>query len=92
MSYYSDPTANAAMGAVDKELNAKRKLAKQIARQYHEGWLSLRELEQARKEFRGLSRNFLRDALEKTQGTGSLSDVLAPGSEGGQTRKKRASS
>lgn len=67
MSYYSDPTANAAMGAVDKELNAKRKLAKQIARQYHEGWLSLRELEQARKEFRDLSRNFLRDALEKPE-------------------------
>lgn len=67
MSYYPDPTANAAIGAVDKELNAKRKLAKQIAQQFHESWLSQRELEQASKEFWGISRNFFREALEKTQ-------------------------
>lgn len=67
MSYYSDPTANAAIGAVDRELRLKRKRAKQIARQLREGWLSLQELEQARREFTGLHRNFLREELERPQ-------------------------
>ena len=32
MSYYSDPTANAAIGAAEKELNIMRKKAQKIKR------------------------------------------------------------
>ena len=67
MSYYSNPTANAAIGAVDKEMRLMRKRAKLIAKQLHEGWLSQRELEQAQKEFRGIHRHLLREALEKQE-------------------------
>lgn len=62
-SYYSNPTANTAMGAADKEIRAMRQWAKEISRLHREGRLGQMELELARQRFRGVCRRFLKEAL-----------------------------
>lgn len=64
MSHYSNPTANAAIGAVDRELKQMRKRAEQIKRRRKNGQLTNEELVLARKQFVGIYARFLRDALE----------------------------
>lgn len=66
MSYYSDPTANAAIGTVDREIRRLRKRAEQIRRRRQKGLLTKQEEEDARREFVGIYRRFLMDALEDT--------------------------
>lgn len=62
-NYYSNPTANTAMGAVDKEIRAMLKWAGEIRRLHLEGRLGPAELALARKYFRGIHRRFLEEAL-----------------------------
>lgn len=62
-NYYSNPTANTAMGAVDKEIRAMREWAREIRRLHREDKLGQLELELARKRFRGVYRRFLEEAL-----------------------------
>ena len=62
-NYYSNPTANAATGAVDKEIRAMRQWADEIHRLHQSGKLGQMELEMARKRFRGVCRRFLEEAL-----------------------------
>lgn len=64
MSYYSNPTANAAIGAVDREIRMMRKYADQIKRRRKNGQLTTEELMLARKRFVGIYARFLREALE----------------------------
>ena len=64
MSYYSDPTANAAIGTVDREIRRLRKRAEQIRRRRQKGVLTKQEEEDARREFVGIYRRFLLEALE----------------------------
>ena len=64
MSYYSNPTANAAIGAVDREIRMMRKRADQIKRRHQQGQLTPEELATARKQFSGIYARFLREALE----------------------------
>jgi hypothetical protein len=64
MSYYSDPTANAAIGTVDREIRRLRKRAEQIRRRRQKGFLTKQEEEDARREFVGIYRRFLLEALE----------------------------
>jgi hypothetical protein len=64
MSYYSDPTANAAIGTVDREIRRLRKRAEQIRRRRQKGLLTKQEEEDARREFVGIYRRFLMEALE----------------------------
>ena len=64
MSYYSDPTANAAIGTVDREIRRLRKRAEQIRRRRQKGLLTKQEEEDARREFVGIYRRFLLEALE----------------------------
>lgn len=64
MSRYSNPTANAAIGAVDREIRMMRKRAKQINRRHKQGLLTPEELAQARKVYVGIYARFLREALE----------------------------
>lgn len=54
MRNYSDPTANAAIGSVEKEFKAKQKLAKRLKELRLQGRLSEEQLEDARKYFRGI--------------------------------------
>lgn len=64
MSHYSNPTENAAVGAVDRELRMMRKRAEQIKRRRKNGLLTNDELASARKQFIGIYARFLREALE----------------------------
>lgn len=63
MSHYSNPTANAAIGAVDREIRMMRKLAEQIKRRRQQGLLTPEELREARSQFVGIYARFLREAL-----------------------------
>lgn len=64
MSYYSDPTANAAIGTVDREIRRLRKRAEQIRHRRQKGLLTKQEEEDARREFVGTYRRFLMEVLE----------------------------
>lgn len=64
MSHYSNPTENAAIGAVDREIRAMRKLADQIRQRRLQGQLTPEELALARRQFVGIYSRFLREALE----------------------------
>ncbi len=64
MSYYSNPTENAAIGAVDRELRAMRKRAKQLQALRKRGLLTPQLETRARKEFIGIYRPLLREILE----------------------------
>lgn len=64
MSHYSNPTANAAIGSVDREIKMMRKRAEQIKRRRQKGLLTAQELAQARRQFVGIYRRFLREAME----------------------------
>lgn len=64
MNHFSNPTANAAIGSVDREIKMMRKRAEQIKRRRQNGLLTPQELAQARKQFVGIYRRFLREALE----------------------------
>lgn len=64
MSHYSNPTENAAVGAVDRELRMMRRRAEQIKRRRKNGQLTNDELASARKQFIGIYARFLREALE----------------------------
>ena len=65
MSHYSNPTANAAIGNVDREIRQMQKFAKQISRLRRMGILTAEDELLARKKFTGIYRRFLLEALEK---------------------------
>ena len=64
MSHYSNPTANAAIGRVDRELEFMRKKAARIRTRRLRGQLSRAELAEARKQFVGIYSRLLHDALQ----------------------------
>lgn len=63
-NYRPDPTANAAIGAVDKEIRLKAKRAKRIKELRQRGLLTPAAEAQARREFTGIFRHLLKEALE----------------------------
>ena len=63
MSYYSNPTANKAVAAVEKELCLMRIKAKHIKALKEKGRLTQEDLELARKQFIGIYRPLLIKAL-----------------------------
>jgi len=54
MSYYSNPTANTAIGRVDREWEYMRTKAAHIRARCLRGQLSQAELTEARKQFAGI--------------------------------------
>lgn len=64
MSHYSNPTANAAIGNVDREIRMMRKRAEQIKQRRKNGQLTVEELAKAHRQFVGIYARFLREALE----------------------------
>jgi len=73
MRKYFSPTETAAIGAVDKEIAQKHKEAENVARLYRRGLINDTQLIQSQRDFRGVYKNFLNQALEKmqeTEGTG----------------------
>lgn len=61
--HYFNPTENAAIGAVDKELRRMQKWAEQIRRRRSSNTLTAQELARANKAFVGIYRRFLLEAL-----------------------------
>ena len=68
MSYYSDPTANAALGKIQREMRIKEKRARHLIRRRRQGLLSPEAEAQARKEFTGIYRHLL-DPLPPVAGS-----------------------
>ena len=65
MSYYSDPTANMAIGNVNREFSKLTKKAKKIRKDFEEGKISAEALEREQKKFRGIYRNILNNILNE---------------------------
>ena len=63
MGYYSDPTANAALGKINHEFSKQVKKAKKLRRLYEEGKLSVDDLEKAQSQFKGIYRHVLDNVL-----------------------------
>lgn len=63
-SYYRDPTANAAMGAVDKEMKRMKKRAEKLRELRDLGKLTPEAEALARRQFTGIFRPILRKAME----------------------------
>lgn len=63
MNHYSDPTASRAMGTVDREILVMRRRARQIRSLHRSGRLTPGELARANKEFVGIYRRLLLEAL-----------------------------
>ena len=61
--HYSDPTAAAAMGNLNREYTRMVKRAKHLRDLQRKGKLSPEALEAAQKEFKGLYKNVLSDTL-----------------------------
>ena len=64
MSYYSNPTANAAMGAVDKEIGKINKEVKKLRRQKSDGDITEAYFERRVEKLRGRYKGFFRRVLE----------------------------
>lgn len=64
-NYYSNPTANAAIGTVDREIRQKTKLARRYKRLRRSGPLSPAQEARVRQELRGIFRPLLKIALEE---------------------------
>ena len=64
MGYYSDPTANMALGNIGREFSRKEKEAKRLLKLYNEGKLNEADLKKAGSRFKGLYRFVLENAIE----------------------------
>ena len=68
MGYYSDPTAAAALGSINREFSRLEKKAKRLRKRLQEGTLSPRALEQARAQYTGIYRHVLDRVLAEEEG------------------------
>ena len=64
MGYYSDPTANMAIGNINKEFSKLEKKAKRLRVLLDEGKITPEQIETAQTQFKGLYRHVLTLALE----------------------------
>lgn len=63
MNHYSDPTANRALGGINREFSRLEKKAKQIRRLLKEGKMSPEDVEKAQAQFTGIYRHVLTHVL-----------------------------
>ena len=59
MAHYSDPTANRALGGINREFSRLEKKAKKLRRLWKEGKISDAELAAAQSQFTGIYRHVL---------------------------------
>lgn len=64
MGYYSDPTAQKALGEIGREFSRLERKAKRLKALLKSGAISETELEESSKQFRGLYRHVLTNVLE----------------------------
>lgn len=62
-NHYSNPTASAAIGSVDKEIRRLTKEAKRIRQLRKAGTLTWEEEQKARKQFRGIFRSIWEESF-----------------------------
>lgn len=67
MGYYTDPTANSALGNINREFSRLEKRAKRLRELRDAGKISPAALKEAQKEFTGLFRHVLTNALNAEQ-------------------------
>lgn len=67
MYYYSDPTAQKAIGNVNREFSRLEKKAKKLKKLFSEGKISEKDLEKANSEFKGIYKNVLFMVLNEKQ-------------------------
>lgn len=67
MGYYSDPTANMAIGNINREFSKQVNKAKKLHKLYKEGKISEATLEKAHDQFRGLYRHVLDNVLSEEE-------------------------
>lgn len=65
MGYYSDPTAAAALGNINREFSRLERKAKKLKKLLDEGKISKEAFDKAGEQFTGLYRHVLTNALEK---------------------------
>lgn len=63
MGYYSDPTANAALGSINKEFKRMEKKAKTLIKLWQEGKISDEAIDMAQLGFGGIYKNVLKKVL-----------------------------
>ena len=63
-NYLSDPTANTAIGSVDRQLKRMRKEAENIAALHRQGRFTAKMEAEARRRFTGIFRPILEEALK----------------------------
>ena len=68
MRNYSDPTANAAIGAIEREFRAKQKLAKRLRALWLAGKLTDHIIEQALPHFSGIFSSLWADIFREEEG------------------------
>jgi hypothetical protein len=67
MYRHSDPTANMALGSINREFSHLEKKAKKICKLYEEGLLSEDDLAKAQSQFTGIFRHILNHALKESK-------------------------
>jgi len=66
-NYYSDPTANAAVSSIEKDMKRMTRYAEKIAARYVANRISPEELALAERQFTGIYRNLLNAAIFKAE-------------------------
>ncbi len=65
MAYYRDPTADRALGNINREFSRLEKKAKTLRKLYEEGKLSESALRKSQAQFTGLYKHVLSNVLEE---------------------------
>ena len=64
MGYYSDPTANQALGNINREFTKQQKTANRLLKLYESGKLSEEEFDKACSQFKGIFKYVPYSAVE----------------------------
>ena len=67
MNHYSDPTANKALGSINREFARLEKKAKKLRTLWKEGKITEQDLERAQSQFTGIYRHVLHHVLAEKE-------------------------
>ena len=65
MNHYSDPTANKALGSINREFARLEKKAKKLRVLFQEGKITQQDLQKAQSQFTGIYRHVLKHVLSE---------------------------
>ena len=63
MKHYSDPTANQALGGINREFSRLEKKVKKLRARFEAGEITEKDLQKAQEQFRGIYRHVLGHVL-----------------------------